>query len=180
MYGARSCGGRGLALALPPDTPLGARHWVRAIEGHGWKGARMQEGHILKSLTITRAPPASLALVLSLFALEAVIARAHAGEADVVRASAREAPNGTWTLSATVRHDDEGWDHYADQWIASTPEGDIVATRILAHPHVDEQPFTRALSGVVIDPSVTTLVFRARDSVHGIGGAAVTITLARR
>ena len=105
---------------------------------------------------------------------------AEAGEADIVKARAKQARDGSWTLSATVRHGDEGWDHYADQWEALTPEGDLVATRVLAHPHVDEQPFTRSLSGVVIDPAIAELVFRARDSVHGYGGQETRIELQRR
>ena len=104
---------------------------------------------------------------------------ATAGEADVVAAEAAVAADGTWRFSVTVRHADEGWDHYADAWDVVAPDGTVLATRILHHPHVDEQPFTRSLSGVVIPEDVATVTVRARDSVHGYGGATLEVVLDR-
>ena len=111
-------------------------------------------------------------------ALSLSLTSAFAGEADIVSASARQTGS-TWTLTATVRHADEGWSHYADAWQALDERGDVIATRILAHPHVDEQPFTRSLSGVKIPEEVEVLTFRARDSVHGFGGREVVVELDR-
>lgn len=48
------------------------------------------------------------------------------------------------TAHVTLTHGDTGWDHYADVWRIYTPEGTLLAERILAHPHVNEQPFTRS------------------------------------
>ena len=42
--------------------------------------------------------------------------------------------------------------------------------RVLAHPHENEQPFTRSLSGVVIPDGVDTVTIAARDSVLGFCG----------
>jgi len=102
-----------------------------------------------------------------------------AGEADVVAAEAAQESDGTWRFSVAVRHGDEGWDHYADRWQVETPEGRVLGTRVLLHPHENEQPFTRALGGVVIPPEVTEVVIRAHDSVHGDGGVTMTLTLPR-
>ena len=102
-----------------------------------------------------------------------------AGEADVVAAEAVRAADGTWRFSVTVRHADEGWDHYADAWDVVAPDGTVLATRILHHPHVDEQPFTRSLSGVVIPEDVATVTVRAHDSAHGHGGATADVMLDR-
>ncbi len=33
---------------------------------------------------------------------------------------------------------------YVDGWHVETAEGEILGTRILLHPHVGEQPFTRS------------------------------------
>jgi hypothetical protein len=44
---------------------------------------------------------------------------------------------------------------------------------------VDEQPFTRSLSGVTIPDGVDRVTVRARDSVHGHGGASVTVDVPR-
>lgn len=107
-------------------------------------------------------------------------AAAAAGEADVVSAVATQEAAGTWRFDVTVAHADEGWDHYADQWDVLAPDGTVLGTRVLFHPHVEEQPFTRSLSGVVIPDSVTTVTVRARDSVHGYGGVTVAVELPGR
>ena len=122
-------------------------------------------------LRVPRAA-AGLALLLPLGAVQA-------GEADVVGAEAARESDGTWRFSVTVRHADAGWDHYADRWQVETPEGRVLGTRVLLHPHEAEQPFTRALGGVVIPPEVTEVVIRAHDSVHGDGGRIFRLTLPR-
>lgn len=112
-------------------------------------------------------------LIFSLPAIPAL-----AGQAEVVAAEA--VPMGdTWRFSATVRHADEGWDHYADAWRVVAPDGSVLGVRALLHPHVTEQPFTRSLSGVAVPPGVETVRIEARDSVHGWGGAVVELRLER-
>lgn len=104
---------------------------------------------------------------------------ARAGEADVAAAEAVEESAGTWRFEVTVAHADEGWDHYADKWEVLAPDGRVLGTRVLLHPHVGEQPFTRSLGGVAIPAEVDRVILRAHDSVHGLGGAEVTVELAR-
>jgi hypothetical protein len=106
-------------------------------------------------------------------------AAAAAGEADVVVAEAARESDGTWRFSVTVRHGDEGWDHYADRWQVETPDGRVLGTRVLLHPHENEQPFTRTLGGVVVPPEVTEVVIRAHDSRHGDGGKVLKLRLQR-
>jgi hypothetical protein len=86
---------------------------------------------------------------------------------------------GVWDFHVTVRHDDTGWDHYADWWRITTTDGKEIAKRELQHPHVDEQPFTRSLEGVRIPDEVTTVVIEAHDKVHGYGGRKVTVDLTK-
>lgn len=107
-------------------------------------------------------------------------AAAAAGEADVVSAIATQEAAGTWRFDVTVAHADEGWDHYADQWDVMAPDGTVLGTRVLFHPHIEEQPFTRSLSGVVVPDSVTTVTVRARDNVHDYGGVTVSVELPGR
>ncbi len=104
---------------------------------------------------------------------------AGAGEADVVAVEAAEAGAGTWRFEVTVAHADAGWDHYADKWEVLAPDGRVLATRVLLHPHVGEQPFTRSLGGVAIPAEIERVILRAHDSVHGLGGAEMTVELAR-
>ena len=115
------------------------------------------------------AAGAGLALILS-------STMAFAGEADVVDAKARKSGDG-WHFDVTVAHADTGWDHYANAWDIVGPDGTVYGTRELLHPHVDEQPFTRSLSGVVIPDGVTEVFIRARDSVHGYGGREFMLEL---
>lgn len=120
---------------------------------------------------MTRIPGIVAALCLAL------PLAATGGEADVVDARAARDGEGTWRFSVTVRHVDEGWDHYADRWELVTPGGEVLGTRVLHHPHVDEQPFTRSLDGVRVPADVSRVRIRARDSVHGYGGAEVGVSL---
>ena len=103
---------------------------------------------------------------------------ALAGGADVIAASADPVADG-FRVSATIRHADEGWDHYADAFEVLGPDGTVLATRTLHHPHVEEQPFTRSVT-VVVPEGIATLTVRARDSVHGLGGTEVTVALPSR
>ena len=104
---------------------------------------------------------------------------AAAGEADVVAVQAVPEGAGSWRFNVTVRHADTGWDHYADRWEVVAPDGRVLGTRVLAHPHENEQPFTRSLGGVKIPPEVTQVTVRAGDSVHGFGGKEVAVDLRR-
>jgi len=102
-----------------------------------------------------------------------------AGEADVLSATAKCNEKSLCRFTATVRHADEGWKHFADRWEVVGPDGKILATRVLRHPHVKTQPFTRGMAGVAIPREVRRVTIRAHDSVHGYGGREVTIELAR-
>ena len=57
------------------------------------------------------------------------------------------------------------------------PGGKVLAPRVLYHPHVTAQPFTRSLSGVKLPASVTEVTVRAGDTVHGLGGREVKVKI---
>lgn len=102
-----------------------------------------------------------------------------AGDADVLSADIRLNSDGTYTISVEVEHADDGWDHYADGWEVLAPDGSVLATRVLAHPHVNEQPFIRSKSGIEIPENVQEVTLRAHDLVHGYGGNEITISVPR-
>ena len=112
-----------------------------------------------------------IAMVLSL------TVSAWAGEADAVAVEVSEQSENVYSFDVTVQHNDEGWKHYADKWDVVAPDGTILGTRILHHPHVDEQPFTRSLSGVKIPSGIKTVTIRAHDSVHEYGGKTLDVRL---
>ena len=116
---------------------------------------------------------------LGQLALLLTISAAYAGEADVVDVKVTAAGDNTYRFDVTVSHADEGWAHYADRWDVVAPDGKVLGTRVLYHPHVDEQPFTRSLDTVQIPTSVTQITVRAHDLVHGYGGQEMTIELER-
>ncbi len=101
-----------------------------------------------------------------------------AGDVDIVGATARMSGN-SWTFSVTLKHADSGWDHYADLWQVLTPDGDLLGERVLLHPHVNEQPFTRSLSGVAVPDGLDTVIIRARDTVHGVSSVSFELRLPR-
>jgi hypothetical protein len=100
-----------------------------------------------------------------------------AGEADVIAVEKRVVGDRLYQFAVTVRHADTGWDHYADKWEVLDEQGAVLGTRVLLHPHVDEQPFTRSLSGVKIPAGVKKITVRAHDSVHAYGGREIALSL---
>jgi hypothetical protein len=76
---------------------------------------------------------------------------------------------GLWSFNVTLTHADTGWDDYADGWRILDADGKVLGLRTLAHPHVNEQPFTRSLGGVEIPQGTREVIIRPRDSVHGVG-----------
>ncbi len=117
---------------------------------------------------------------------EEVITMSETGEADadVTFVRATESASGTWRFDVTVAHPDTGWEDYADGWDVVLPDGTVLKasaddpfTRLLLHPHENEQPFTRSQSGLTIPEDVTTVTVRAHDLVDGFGGQSVTVDL---
>ena len=117
-------------------------------------------------MKLLRAIMATVLFVLAFAALS------YAGEADVIGVEVKKIGNYTYHFSVTVSHNDEGWEHYADKWEILAPDGRILGTRTLLHPHVDEQPFTRSGGPVPIEANTIVLV-RAHMHPLGYGGAAL-------
>lgn len=97
--------------------------------------------------------------------------------ADVVGVEIDPEAAGTFNFSVTVSSDETGWDKYADAWEVRTTEGEVLAERILVHPHENEQPFTRSLGGVEMPDGTNEVVVVARDSVLGFCGAAYSVSI---
>ncbi len=119
-------------------------------------------------------------IIASLFILATAMTMAFAGPADVLSVAVEATGEDIFRFRVTVKHADEGWEHYANRWEVFAPDGTLLGTRTLYHPHVDEQPFTRELSGVEIPPEIREVVVKAGDSVHGYTGAIQTVPLPGR
>ncbi len=98
-------------------------------------------------------------------------------EPSEIKAAEAQRNGDTWRFSVTVAHPDTGWDHYADGWRVELEDGTILGTRVLAHPHVNEQPFTRSLGGVAIPEGIATVFIREKCSVDGWGKTRLPLDL---
>ncbi len=100
--------------------------------------------------------------------------------AHVIDATVESTGDGVYRVSATVASQETGLDKYADRWEIRNPStGAVIGERILAHPHVNEQPFTRSLPGVEIPADVSTVEIAAHDSVLGFCGDVFTADVPR-
>lgn len=102
-----------------------------------------------------------IAFVLSLVATGAAADTSRITGASVAKTG------GTYTFNVTLKHPDTGWDHYADGWRVLTADGTVLGTRELLHPHVDEQPFTRSLSGITVPDGTADVRIQTRCNVDG-------------
>ena len=106
-------------------------------------------------------------MLKKLFLTLSMLGTTAMADAPVIRDVTYTKSGNLWTFNVTLSHGDTGWDDYANAWRIATPDGTVIGTRELAHPHVEEQPFTRSLSGVQIPEGTRELVFQASDSVGG-------------
>lgn len=111
------------------------------------------------------------------FAMATSITATSAGEVDVTNVKVRKTAANTYRFDVTLKHADTGWDHYANKWEVVAPDGTVLGTRVLAHPHVNEQPFTRSLGGVKIADGISQVTIRGGDSVHGLGGVEMKVAI---
>ena len=66
---------------------------------------------------------------------------------------------GNYTFAVTISSADTGCDQYSDWWeVADAETGELVYRRILAHSHINEQPFTRSGGPVPIDPAQNVII----------------------
>lgn len=95
------------------------------------------------------------------------LAKISLGEAKVTKVSVTGDSN-AYSFNVTVESPDTGCDQYTDWWEVIDLEGNLIHRRILAHSHVNEQPFTR--SGTDIKLAKNTQVYvRAHMNTSGYG-----------
>ena len=107
----------------------------------------------------------------------ALLATPAVADPPVIEAASATRSGTSWTFSVTLSHPDTGWDDYADGWRVLSLDGTELGLRVLYHPHVEEQPFTRTLSGVVLPDGTNAVLIEARDSVGGWSGETFRLTL---
>ena len=117
---------------------------------------------------------ASQLLFLLLVLLKAPTA--GAGEADVISAEVEHTGGNFYRFTVTVKHDDKDWEHFAKAWEIVDLDGNILGARILMHPHINEQPFTRSHT-ISLPENINRVTIRAYDLIHKFGGKELTIDI---
>jgi hypothetical protein len=115
-------------------------------------------------------------LLPSVLMLLSFLSSAMAGEVEIVT-TIFASQGKLWQVSATLRHDDTGWNQYADAWRVVSADGTVLGTRVLYHPHEHEQPFTRSLDGVTIPADMHVVYVEAHCKVHGWSPHRVRVDL---
>lgn len=105
---------------------------------------------------------ALLLLSLVFYSLVSAASDVHILATTIIHQSQNE-----YLVNVKLQHQDTGWEHYADEWRIVDQHGNILARRILLHPHVNEQPFTRSLSNVKLDDDLSIIYIEAHDKLHG-------------
>ena len=107
---------------------------------------------------------------ITLLASALLLALSHSSKANnisILATAIIHQSHGEYLVNVKLEHRDTGWQHYADEWRIVDSQGNILGSRVLQHPHVNEQPFTRALSNVKLSNELDTVYIEAHDKVHG-------------
>ncbi len=87
---------------------------------------------------------------------------------------------GNYSFAVTLQSPDTGCNQYANWWEVLRMDGTLVYRRILAHSHVNEQPFTRSGGGVTVMPTDSVLIrAHMNTSGYGHGNLAMVGTVAQ-
>jgi len=91
-------------------------------------------------------------------------------EASIVSITHNEQAN-NYRFSVGISSPDTGCSQYANWWEVISEDGTLLYRRILAHSHVNEQPFVRSGRGIHIS-ATQTVIIRAHMNNSGYGTKA--------
>lgn len=98
---------------------------------------------------------------------------------DVVGATATSTDGMIWRFDVTLSSPYDAPERYADAWRVLDIDDNELGIRVLGHDHANEQPFTRSLGGVEIDPGVTVVFIEGRDQLNGWSGERFELEVSR-
>ena len=91
----------------------------------------------------------------------------EANDVKILSADFKSKGKKLWSVHVTLKHGDAGWKHYVDAWRVVDSKGNVLGERVLQHPHVNEQPFTRSLRKLKISKQLDVVFIEAHDKKHG-------------
>ncbi len=115
--------------------------------------------------------------LLFIFLTILLVPNIYANNAKVLKVKALCQNSDICSFFVTIKHNDTGWKHYVNKYEILNMKKEIIATRVLHHPHVKEQPFTRSISNVKIPKNLKNVIIRAHDIVHGYEGNEVLVNI---
>ena len=95
---------------------------------------------------MSRLVPAAWVRGVCLIAACMVVSPVLANEVEIVK-TRFEKHGSTWTVDTTLRHNDTGWDHYADKWRVVNQGGKVLGERVKRHTLFMLKPMTRFMVG---------------------------------
>jgi len=119
------------------------------------------------------------AACIAVLAVSCMTGTVQASEATVVAVEMTEQAPQSWQVAVSVLHDDSGWEHYADKWRVLDEQGLVLAERILLHPHIEEQPFTRSLDVVEIPKTTAVVYIEVHDTKSAWASQRVELDLSQ-
>lgn len=90
-----------------------------------------------------------------------------------------EPTSATWTVHVTLRHDDEGYDHYVNGWRIVDAKKNVLASQEIYHPHNKKKSFTDNKSNITIPKDAKIIFLEAQAKPHGWGKQRVRIDMSK-
>ncbi len=105
--------------------------------------------------------------------LETESAEQENNGAKVTAVMASDRIPGSYRLLVTINSPDTGCNQYANWWEAVDEDGNLLYRRILAHSHINEQPFTRDGGPISVNETDQVITVRVHMSSQGYSNQAM-------
>lgn len=132
-------------------------------------------GHLTKKNMLSQILLPVIIFVSSLACQQSTNSPASSSDPAIVQDVKVSGNENAYTFAVTLKSPDTGCEQYANWWEVISVDGNsLIYRRILAHSHVDEQPFTRS-GGKVAIMANTEVIIRAHMHPAGYGEGKIAL-----